>query len=80
MIVGDNLAQRLVDHLTEGWTVELKRWLVPAKPDDVARIVTGRGAKPTTAGKCPAVKARQVLVAAKSGRGGVRGIKDLASG
>jgi hypothetical protein len=29
MIVGDDLAQRLVEHPTKGLTVELQRWLDP---------------------------------------------------
>ena len=44
MIVGDDLAQRLLDHPTEGLTVALKRWLDPTTPDDVAKIVIGREA------------------------------------
>jgi hypothetical protein len=61
MIVGDDLAQRLVDHPTKGLTVELQRWLDPTKPDALAKIVIGRGAKPTTTGKMPGRESETVL-------------------
>jgi hypothetical protein len=46
MIVGGDLARRLVTH--RRMTVELRRCLDLTKPDKVAKIVIGRGAKPTT--------------------------------